>query len=106
MVSGVWRMFGRLIGIFLDQVGIQSKLNSCKHHLASWATKLTWYFTKIKMKKIYLELKCGPAESLFNDNMDMPPILLILHRLNRSLPYPSEIIRNPPKLAVSHLHSP
>ena len=45
-LEGVWKV----IGSFLDQVEIQSKLNSCKYHLASWATKLAWDFTKIKMK--------------------------------------------------------
>ena len=32
------------------QLEIQSKLNSCKYYLASWATKLTLGFTEIKMK--------------------------------------------------------
>ena len=41
---------GKVIGSFLDQDGIQSKLNSCRYHLASWATKLTLDFTKIKRK--------------------------------------------------------
>ena len=37
---GVWKLSGmslegvwKVIGNFLDQVGIQSKLNSCKYHL-------------------------------------------------------------------------
>ena len=56
-LSGVWKVSGKspegvwkVFGSFLDQDGIQSKLNSCKYHLASWATKLTLGFTKIKMK--------------------------------------------------------
>ena len=52
---GVWKVSGmslegvwKVIGSFLDQIQIQSNLNSCKYHLASWATKLTRGFTKIK----------------------------------------------------------
>ena len=44
--EGVWKAFGSS----LDEDGIQSKLNSCKCHLASLATKLTLDFTKIKIK--------------------------------------------------------
>ena len=43
---GVWKLSGmslegvwKIIASFLDQVGIQSKMNSCKCHLPSWATK-------------------------------------------------------------------
>ena len=56
-LESVWRVSGmslegvwKVIGTFLDQVDTQSKLNSCKYHLVSWATNLTWDFTKIKRK--------------------------------------------------------
>ena len=39
----------KVIGSFLDQVGMPSILNSCKKHLASWVTQQTWDFTQIKM---------------------------------------------------------
>ena len=54
---GVWNVSGKspegvwkVLGSFLDQDGIQSKLNTCKYHLSTWATKLSLDFTKVKMK--------------------------------------------------------